>query len=317
VNPTWPEEIFKLVSKGIRLANNARSESLEPILMKSIKQRVKQLNANTQKLEAGNLNVVIFHVKIPLDAPKVAAPDIRNLDHDKIDYETLIKLNIEVTLKTNPRARVLLFTDNDFLKELYAHARLSITRLSVCPAEPMFERVATMLAYVKSKLFDQPTLFLDSDAFLLRPAHNIFANNFDIGLTHRNIHGQMPINEGVILVNNTNPSRTIKFFESYLASYLAIENSSEIAKIYKNLRRWRGGQLSINSVANGGKVYRSGRTIGELDHLKIAYLPCASHNLSEIDEQEIVPTLRNRALILHLKGPRKHWVARLARLIDV
>ncbi len=317
MNPTWPEEVFKLVSKGIRLANNARSESLEPILIKSVEQRVKQLNSNTKKLEAGNLNVVIFHVKIPLDAPKVVAPDIRNLDHDKIDYETLIKLNIEVTLKTNPRARVLLFTDNDFLKELYAHSRLSITRLSVCPAEPMFERVATMLAYVKSKLFDQPTLFLDSDAFLLRPAHNIFANNFDIGLTHRNIHGQMPINEGVIFANNTNPSGTIKFFESYLASYLAIENSSEIAKIYKNLRRWRGGQLSINSAANGGNVYQSGITIGKLDNLKIAYLPCASHNLSEIEEPEIVPTLRNRALILHLKGPRKHWVARLARLIDV
>ncbi len=313
----WDEETFKLVSQGIRLANNARSENLTREWMRSIEQRVTKLDSHTERLEPGNLNVVIFHVRIPPDAPKVVAPDIRNLDHDKIDYETLIKLNIKIALKTNPRARIYLFTDNEFLKGLHEHSRLSIRRLSICPAEPMFERVVTMYAYARSRLFDQPTVFLDSDAFLLRPAHNIFANDFDVGLTHRNIHGQMPINEGVIFANNRDPGKTIKFFENYLASYLAIEQSADIAKIYKNLRRWRGGQLSVNSAANGGKVYQTGlRSVG-LAMLKIAFLPCASHNLSAIEEIEIGPQLRNRAMILHLKGPRKNWISKLLSSIDI
>ena len=46
-----------------------------------------------------------------------------------------------------------------------------------------------------------------------------------------------------------------KFFASYVASYLAAEESSEVAKIYTNIRRWRGGQLAINAAAGGNQFY--------------------------------------------------------------
>ena len=38
----------------------------------------------------------------------------------------------------------------------------------------MFERVLTMAAYVNSKLFEYPTIFLDIDAFLIRPVQSLF-----------------------------------------------------------------------------------------------------------------------------------------------
>ena len=35
---------------------------------------------------------------------------------------------------------------------------------------------------------------------LIHPVSALFNNDFDIGLTHRHIVGQMPINEGVIFL---------------------------------------------------------------------------------------------------------------------
>ena len=33
------------------------------------------------------------------------------------------------------------------------------------------------------------------------------------------------------------------------------KESSEVAKIYKNIRQWRGGQLAINAAAGGYQFY--------------------------------------------------------------
>ena len=313
--PVWTEETFALVREGIRLANKAYNTSLPEEWGEKISQRAKELGGLHAGLEPGNLNIVIFHVKIPSDAGSVRAPDIRGLDHDKVDYETLMRTNIKIALKTNPRSRLFLITDTSFLSELKPNSRLNISRILVNAREPMFERVITMSAYSRSSLFDQPTVFLDSDAFLLRPVHNLFANRFDVGLTHRNIFGQMPINEGVIFANTTRRASVQAVFDGYVASYLSIETNSEIAKIYSNLRRWRGGQLSVNSIGQGGQVYASGLSIAT--DPRIAYLPCSAYNLSEIGEQEVTAGLCKRTAILHLKGPRKSWVNSLISVLGV
>ena len=61
-----------------------------------------------------------------------------------------------------------------------------------------------MVAYVNSKIFCCPTIFLDIDAFLIRPIDQVFFEDFDVALTHRHIVGQMAINEGVIFANRIN-----------------------------------------------------------------------------------------------------------------
>ena len=304
--PVWTEETFALVREGIRLANNSYTTRLPLEWDEKISQRARDLGKPHPDLEPGNLNIVIFHIKIPSDAGSIKAPDIRDLDHDKVDYETLIRFNIDIALKTNPRCRVFLITDPSFLGELKSHSRLNVSRIMVSAREPMLERVVSMAAYVRSTLFDQPTVFLDTDAFLLRPVHNLFANRFDVGLTHRNIFGQMPINEGVIFANTICKTKVRALFDAYVASYLSIETNPEIAKIYSNLRRWRGGQLSVNSIGQGGQVYSSG--LHRRREFKVAYLPCSAYNLSEISEQEVTSILSKRTAILHLKGLRKTWL---------
>ena len=311
----WSNETFSLVREGVRLANEAYRQVLSEEWERAIEARATEIGSAPDGLLKGNLNVVLFHVKIPADAGEIKAPDIRNLDHNQIDYEALIRLNIDIALRTNSRARVFLLTDHTFLSDLKEHGRLHVARLRVNTREPMFERVLTMTAYVRSKLFDEPTVFLDSDAFLIRPIHNIFMNHFDVGLTHRHIVGQMPINEGVIFANNMNRKAVRKVFDSYLASYLAIESDPGISKIYSNLRRWRGGQLSVNSIGQGGQVYTSG--FSTKSSARMVYLPCAVYNLSQIEEQEVNSNLPLRSAVLHLKGLRKNWINRLKVAMDI
>jgi len=310
----WSDEVFEQVRQGVYAANRAFTEHLSAEWQQRVLQRASELAPRDSACPRADVNVVLFHVKIPESASAVNAPDIRNIDHGLVDYEALIRLNIRVAHQTNPRCRVILITDHEFLADVVEADRLTIRRLSVNGAEPMFERVWAMAAYVESELFDAPTVFLDSDAFLLRPIHNLFANDFDVGLTHRDIVGQMPINEGVIFANTLDRKAVSAVLRSYLATYLAIEASPEVGAIYSNVRRWRGGQLSVNAIANGGQVYASSMDNGA-GVARVVRLPCSAYNLSQIGEGEVRPALRDRCVVLHLKGSRKHWTERLVDVI--
>ena len=314
VKQAWSEEVFEQVRQGIYAANRCYAEELSPEWQQRVTARAEMLTPRDPGKPQAHLNVVLFHVKIPEAASKVDAPDIRNIDHGNVDYDTLIRLNIQIAQHTNPRCRVLLITDNEFLEGEPETDRLTIRRLDVNGAEPMFERVWAMAAYAESALFDAPTVFLDSDAFLLRPVHNLFSNDFDVGLTHRDIVGQMPINEGVIFANTLDKAAVRAVFRAYLASYLAIEASREVAVIYSNVRRWRGGQLSINTIAKGGQVLSSSLVRGT-GGARVARLPCALYNFSPAKEDEVTPQMRRRCAVLHLKGPRKSWIDCLVKVI--
>ena len=303
----WTEETFQLVRDGIDAAKKCRSTNLSPEYTEIVSRRAEGF---VETISPASLNIVIFHVKVPDHASKIDTPDIRGGDHSKVDYESLLKLNIKIARWSQPDANIIVFTDHESFLELSSDNRLKIIRFPVKGEEPMFERVLTMNSYVHSDLFNSPTVFLDIDAFLIRPVNEIFLEDFDVGLTHRHIVGQMSINEGVVMANNKNSKPVRSFFNSYLASYLAAETSPDVNKIYKNIRRWRGGQLAINAAAGGYQFYSTSIQITEYG-TKIAFLPCSKYNLSQIQEGEVNKYLRNRCCILHLKGNRKGWIKRL------
>ncbi len=303
----WTEETFQLVRDGIDAAKTCRSIVLRTEYKKIVQTRAKFFD---DILSSSSVNIVIFHVKVPSHASKINTPDIRGGDQSSVDYNSLLKLNIEIARWSHPDANILIFTDMESFEDLVEDNMLRIIRMEAKGEEPMFERVVTMAAYVNSKLFTAPTIFLDIDAFLIRPIQAIFFEDFDVGLTHRQIVGQMSINEGVIFANNKNLENVRKFFDSYLESYLAAEESAEVAKIYKNIRRWRGGQLAINAAAGGHQFYATSTIKTEYD-TKIAYLPCSKYNLSQISEKEVNKDLRQRCCVLHLKGNRKGWITKL------
>lgn len=311
----WTEETFKLVRDGIDAARSCRTLDLPKEWQRRLEERALYISIpNDPRF---SLDVVIFHVKVPLHASKINTPDIRGGEQANIDYEGLLALNIRIALWCEPRARVIILTDHEFaLEQKINHDRVFVVRLDVKQEEPMFERVFSMASYVRSVSFCNPVIFLDIDAFLIHPVSSLFKSDFDVGLTHRHIVGQMPINEGVIFVNSLDKDAVSRFFDSYLASYLVAEKCEKVGKIYQDIRRWRGGQLAINSAAGGFQFYSTSLMVSEYG-TRIAYLPCSKYNLSQIDEREVNRELRNRCCILHLKGNRKGWIERLkASLYD-
>jgi hypothetical protein len=253
------------------------------------------------------LNVFLFHQSVSADAKVVSTADIKAIDHSQFDYDLLIKRNVSIALWSNPGSRVTLVTDAAFLPKGIDDPRVSIVRLPLVNGEPMFERVVAMLAYVESAAFTAPTVFLDSDAFLIRYAAGFFSSIFDVAVTYRDIVGLMPINEGVIFANTQDREAVRRFFRRYLATYLQLERHPVVRETYGNVRRWRGGQLSINAASGGLARYAAGiRAMASGERL--ACLPCSRYNFSPVSGQEIGPAMLSRALVLHLKGLRKPWL---------
>ena len=90
-----------------------------------------------------------------MHASKITTPDIRGGEQANIDYQGLLELNIKIALWSEPRARVIVFTDLEFAQNIEQREGVHIVRLDLNQTEPMFERVLTMASYVRSFFFVQ------------------------------------------------------------------------------------------------------------------------------------------------------------------
>ena len=218
-----------------------------------------------------------FHASVPQAEAAVKYRDVA-IDHSKFDYDRIVRHCIAAALAAQPGARFVLATDSQFLSDI-EHPSLTIVRLPLDQASPMYERVIAMCAFVRSRQFNAPTAFLDSDAFLNAPIANLFQGHFDIGATYRPDPGLMPINEGVIFANNRNKDLVRAFFAGYLGTYDRLCGNAAVTGYYGNIKRWRGGQLSLNALTCPQGVpstLDSAKAFGA----RIRYYPCSTFNFS-------------------------------------
>ena len=243
-----------------------------------------------------------FHASVPQTEAAVKYRDVA-IDHSKFDYDRIVRHCIAAGLAAQPGGRFILVTDQDFLKDV-SHPGLTVIRLPLDSGSPMYERVVAMCAFVRSRQFNAPTAFLDSDAFLNAQIASLFQAPFDIGATYRPDPGLMPINEGVIFANHRNPDRVRSFFTGYLGTYDRLRRNETVTGYYGNVKRWRGGQLSLNALTCPLGV-PSELDGGEAFGARVAYYPCATFNFSiELNRPYSAQQLNAKA-VLHLKGPRK------------
>jgi hypothetical protein len=243
-----------------------------------------------------------FHSSVPQAEAAVKYRDVA-IDHSKFDYDRIVRHCIAAALAAQPGARFILATDSQFLSDI-EHPSLTIVRLPLDQASPMYERVVAMCAFVRSRLFNAPTAFLDSDAFLNAPIANLFQGHFDIGATYRPDPGLMPINEGVIFANNRSKDLVRAFFAGYLGTYDRLCGNAAVTGYYGNIKRWRGGQLSLNALTCPQGVpsaLDSAKAFGA----RIRYYPCSTFNFSIEMDRPYTPRQLDTRAVLHLKGPRK------------
>jgi hypothetical protein len=94
------------------------------------------------------------------------------------------------------------------------HPRAAVMTCNGGPLD-MFDRAFGMTAFVHSPAFSAQTMFMDHDAFPNRDLRNAPVEH--VGVTKRIKDGFMPINEGVIVAQPTEPTRA--FFRAYLGTF--------------------------------------------------------------------------------------------------
>lgn len=285
----------------ISIARSERSGEIAPATASRLAQFQAAFDAAAEPVGAPAV-CFAFHASVPQAEAAVKYRDVA-IDHSKFDYDRIVRHCIAAALAAQPAARFVLATDSQFLSDI-EHPSLTIVRLPLDQASPMYERVIAMCAFVRSRQFNAPTAFLDSDAFLNAPIANLFQGHFDIGATYRPDPGLMPINEGVIFANSRNKDLVRAFFAGYLGTYDRLCGNAAVTGYYGNIKRWRGGQLSLNALTCPQGVpsaLDSAKAFGA----RIRYYPCSTFNFSiEMDRPYSARQLDIRA-VLHLKGPRK------------
>lgn len=258
-------------------------------------------------------NVFIFHSQVSEDAATIEYRDVKKTDHSLVDYKKIVEACIMAALEMAPTCRVTFVTNRGFGIDV-SHSRLSKVELDTNISEPMYERVYAMCAFVHSSFFDRPTIFLDSDAFLTTSLPEFFHDSADIGLTYRRKQGFMPVNEGVIFANAHNASNVQQFFRYYVGTYENLIDTDLAKDVYGNIKRWRGGQLSLNTIAgyDGMPHYTQ---YGMRDFARIKFIPCHYYNYTFGDRSEYFLDELATKEVLHLKGPRKDILDDVVRYV--
>lgn len=309
------DEDLKKLHASLRIAKSLKGARARPLIESRVRQIAGHFDSVSVNEKYCSCNVVLFHLSIPKSLSKINTFDITDLDHDEFEYDEIVKLNLDLAAWLHPQANIYLVTDLNFISS-YANPKVQVVRLNFDPAHVMLERVIAMTAFVRSKLFNAPTVFVDSDAYLISSPATLFDEAFDVGLTHRHNTDLMPINEGVIYANAKNKDRVVKFFDNYLGVYDSLLGNREIAAIYTSLSRWRGGQLSINGACEGHLNYRTSITQDEFG-IKLAYMPCSIYNNTPTDlSGASLEYLVDRCMVLHFKGRKKLWIKQFESFLN-
>jgi hypothetical protein len=256
------------------------------------------------------VNIFVYHYPVPAEASRISYADIR-MDQGAFDYDRIIEHCLIAALSRGSDEHVYLVTSPEFGRQ-FRHPRLAVVELAVDPIAPMYERVRAMAAYMRSTAFDADTVFLDGDAFANRSLRPVFQCPFDVAVTYRGDAGLMPINEGVIFAQHTRREAAAAFFDSYVATYDRLIGHPPIVAHYGDIRRWRGGQLSLNALTcplGAASEVDEAEVFGA----QVRYLPCHGFNFSMEAGQKYSAEELDTKYVLHLKGPRKSFLDSIAK----
>jgi len=250
------------------------------------------------------LNVLVFHVDLPGDATLNYVDVKFNPRH--FDYLEILRRFIGRIRAHCSGATVYVVTAAGSRYGALAAPDVAPVELPIDGTQPMYDRATALLAYARSPAFDRDTVFLDSDALVNRPLEEVFALGFDVCMTYREHERLMPVNEGVMFLASRRPQAVVRFLERRLATYDRIAADPFITGYYGDVRRWRGGQLSLNALAAGDMPCSPYRR-GEIAGAAVRFLPCDTFNfaVAEGEAASAVDRLDQR-YVVHFKGWRKY-----------
>jgi len=295
----------------------AASSRFNPALEPAWDAKIEALKANFDAAYRApssdiDCNIFVFHVAMNAADQLLQYPDL-DIDLSAYDYNYIISKSLANTVRLFKNIRIV-FVTNDASVPLPDSENIIRIQVGVNAAHPVYERVYAMAAYVRSRLFDRKTAFVDSDTFIALNPSPIFKDDFDIGVTVRFQPNFMPFNEGVIFAGAARPALAKAFFNAYAATYEALIRDDFFASFYGDIRRWRGGQLSLNTVADVFIDKDKSRKLALKP--RVAVLPVDLYNFSFEENVRYNKAQLDSKFIFHLKGNRKIMVDALLGYLD-
>jgi hypothetical protein len=170
-----------------------------------------------------------------------------------------------------------------------------IVRYDMDTGQLMFERAAAQLRHVESSLNSAPMVLLDSDILLNGSLADLFDLDFDVAVTWRESK-VMPINGGLLVLNNRRPEVTKEFFRRFVNIY---------QEKYLDKAAWFGDQLALRDVIGIPlRDFHKERLI-TVQGCKVLLLHCDEFNFSPQNHLQEICTDLNDKVVLHFKGERK------------
>lgn len=251
------------------------------------------------------VDLVLFHVDLP-SAPSGL--------HEKTDYLAVAAMSFEAAERKAPNARRILLTDEATSVPEGIHAH-EVIRYPLNREWPMYERMRMQERYLSTRPAGRATVFMDVDVVTGRDPLEIFAEDFDIGLTWRPEFPDAPINGGLILAGSGDAARI--FFQATLQCYDALAADPRLMPLWeRDLRAWWGDQFAlILMIGYRDFIQRSAKGIG-VNGLRIRLFPCADYNFTPEPGVNYTAQFLASRYFLHFKGNRKpmqNWYLELMR----
>jgi hypothetical protein len=238
-----------------------------------------------------------------------------------VPEESLLKafcVSVREAYKTNP-IKIILITD-EVLDEASLEGLFDEwVRAPVIREELLLSRAKAYLDLVQRFHWETPLLLLDYDILLLKKLDQLFTSEYDVFLTYRDYMKGMPINGGVVMLNNIRPAACVRFYERVVQAYIDLP---------KNVLQWWGDQMSLSKVALDGAF---AETLGQPailtpDGIRLRLLSRDFYNFTpyDVDSGSAIPDIvdektkehiLNNVAIAHFKGPRKHLMLDILRSI--
>lgn len=236
------------------------------------------------------VELVYFHVELPRAPSEI---------HEAVDYLKVLQQSLEIARHQVPQARRILLTD----QKTPVPASIGVDevlRYDIDESFLMYERMRVQSRYLATRDQSRASILLDVDVIANRDPVEIFAANFDIGLTWRTDVPYSPLNGGMILVGPG--ERGLSFLTNALRCYDALVLDKQIASFFpQDLRAWWGDQMAL-AVMSGFGPFDESQLVAEA---VISFFPASEYNcVLEPNGRYTKEYLASRYFI-HFKGKRK------------
>ena len=161
----------------------------------------------------------------------------------------------------------------------------------------MLSRAEAQLAFVEQDDFAHPIALLDSDILLNGSLSPLFSEDFDVALTWRPLR-RMPINGGVILLNNRRPEAARAFFRRFVHLYRSKYATAGSAA-------WYGDQYALLHCLGATYDELSTQAVIVRKESRVRLLSCDTYNFSPENDLAAIDGGLPKKVVLHFKGPRK------------